>query len=414
MMLAAAPTNPVEPILIAGIPVEFFLFGLTLLGVAVLHKRATTIAFSGLAAIVAFKLLGPGFKSGPGLGGLLDHAAHEWVILANLLGLLVSFALLARQFEDSHVPEALPAVLPDDWTGGLVLLILVFLFSGILDNIAAALIGGTVAKRVFQGRVHIGYVAAIVAASNAGGAGSVLGDTTTTMMWIAGVTPLAVLPAYIAAGAALLVFGIPAARQQHAYQPIQKDAGAHVRIDWMRLLVVAIILLTAIAANVATSRYFPWVADVFPALGFAVSVAIVVTSSIRPAEWSLVPEAAKGAAFLLALVGCASLMPVDRLPLPSWSVTLGLGFVSSIFDNIPLTALAIKQGGFDWALLAFAVGFGGSMLWFGSSAGVAICGLFPEGRSAIAWVKAAWYVPIAYVIGFVVLLLVRGWRPDVG
>jgi Na+/H+ antiporter NhaD/arsenite permease-like protein len=48
------------------------------------------------------------------------------------------------------------------------------------------LIGGAMAHQLFRGNVHIGYLAAIVAASNAGGSWSVLGDTTTTMMWIAG------------------------------------------------------------------------------------------------------------------------------------------------------------------------------------------------------------------------------------
>jgi Na+/H+ antiporter NhaD/arsenite permease-like protein len=76
-----------------------------------------------------------------------------------------------------------------------VLLVLVFVMSRFLDNIAAAMIGGAMAHTVFRARVHIGYLAAIVAASNGGGAGSVVGDTTTTMMWIAGVHPLEVLEA---------------------------------------------------------------------------------------------------------------------------------------------------------------------------------------------------------------------------
>jgi hypothetical protein len=33
-----------------------------------------------------------------------------------------------------------------------------------------------------------------------------------------------------------------------------------------------------------------------------------------------------------------------------------MGFVSAVFDNIPLTALALKQGGYDWGMLAYAVG----------------------------------------------------------
>src|SRR5258705_247611 len=94
--------------------------------------------------------------------------AHEWVTLANLFLLLTGFALLSRHFEESRIPDEMPALLSDDWTGGLALLCLVFVLSSFLDNIAAALIGGTVARHVFKGKVHIGYLAAIVAASNAG------------------------------------------------------------------------------------------------------------------------------------------------------------------------------------------------------------------------------------------------------
>ena len=60
------------------------------------------------------------------------------------------------------------------------------------------------ATALYRGKVHVGFLAAIVAASNAGGSGSVVGDTTTTMMWIAGVRPGQVFEAYVAAGPALL------------------------------------------------------------------------------------------------------------------------------------------------------------------------------------------------------------------
>jgi hypothetical protein len=62
-------------------------------------------------------------------------------------------------------------------------------------------------------------------------------------------------------------------------------------------------------------------------------------------------------------------------------------------------------------MLAYAVGFGGSMIWFGSSAGVAITNIFPEGRSVGAWIKHGWHVAVAYVVGFFVLLTVLGWHP---
>ena len=104
-------------------------------------------------------------------------------------------------------------------------------------------------------------------------------------------------------------------------------------------------------------------------------------------------------------------MPLKALPEPSWQSAFGLGLLSSVFDNIPLTAIALRQGGYDWALLAFAVGFGGSMVWFGSSAGVALTNMYPEGRSVVRWIKSGWFIPVAYVIGFAIMLAIHGWTP---
>ena len=396
---------------LAGVPVDFILFGLTLLGVALFHRHTLAVALTGLAVIALYKLAFTGFRTGPGIAGFAVHMAHEWVILANLLGLLLGFALLSRHFEDSRVPEVLPRFLPDDWKGAFVLLVMVFVLSSFLDNIAAALIGGAMAGVVFRKRVHIGYLAAIVAASNAGGAGSVVGDTTTTMMWIDGVSPLAVLDAYVAASVALVVTGLVAARQQHAYAPIVKDAPAGITVDWPRVGIVAFILVAAIAANVIANLRFPAVLDRFPVIGAAVWVAILVCVPLRKPEWRLLPEAFKGSIFLLALVTCASMMPVEKLPAASWQTAFGLGFVSAVFDNIPLTALALKQGGYDWGMLAYAVGFGGSMIWFGSSAGVAISNAYPEAKSVGRWLVQGWHVALAYVAGFLVMLAIMGWHP---
>ena len=89
-----------------------------------------------------------------------------------------------------------------------------------------------------------------------------------------------------------------------------------------------------------------------------------------------------------------------------------LGFVSAVFDNIPLTALALKQGGYDWDYLAYTVGFGGSMVWFGSSAGVALSNQFPQTKSVALWLRYGWHVPVAYVVGFFAMLILIGWHPD--
>jgi len=392
-----------------GIPLEFWLFGITLAGVAAFHKQALWISIAGLVAITTCKLVAGSFSEGVGLPGLQSHFVHEWVLLANLLLLLLGFAVLANQFELSNAPEAMPGLLPQNWTGGLCLLGLIFLLSIILDNIAGAVVGGVVARHAFREKVGIGFLAAIVAAANAGGAGSVIGDTTTTMIWIAGVSPLEVAPAFIGAAAAFAVFGVAASIQQHRLAPIQPHVGGELDIDWMRLVTVGFMLFALLCTNVFVSGFYPQLEHTLPALGLGLWAAIIGTSFMRKPDWTVLAPAAKGAVFLLALVAAASMMPVETLPTPSWQSVFGIGVIAAVFDNIPLTALALQQGGYDWGLLAYAVGVGGSTLWFGSSAGVALTNLFPEGRSAVRWVKEGWHVSVAYIFGFFVMLAIVGW-----
>jgi len=393
------------------LPIEFLLFAVTLLGVAVLHRHALSIAACGLTAVIALEWLVTGFPPGPGGAGLTAHFAHEWVTLVNLLLLLLGFSLVARQFEESGIPSVLPRYLPDDWKGALALLAIVFVMSGFLDNIAAALIGGAMAHTLFRARVRVGYLAAIVAASNAGGAGSVIGDTTTTMMWIRGIAPGDVLHAYVAAIAAFAVFAFVAARQQQRFSPIVKDPEASASLDWVRIAITFFVLACAVAVNVTVNFKAPELVSRFPFIGVTVTLALLATVPLRRPDWKVLPGALRGSLFLLCLVALASLMPVGSLPEASWKTALALGFVSAGFDNIPLTAMALAQGGYDWGMLAYAVGFGGSMLWFGSSAGVAITGMYPEARSTGRWLREGWLIAVAYFAGFAVLMLTLGWNP---
>jgi hypothetical protein len=110
---------------------------------------------------------------------------------------------------------------------------------------------------------------------------------------------------------AVVVCGIPASIRQHRYSPILKDAHAHTHVDWRHIFIVGLILSFAVVTSVVLNLRFPAFADRFPFIGAA-----------------------------------------------SWPATLGLGFLSAVFDNIPLTALALKQGGYDWGMLAYAAGCG--------------------------------------------------------
>src|ERR1044072_3917070 len=120
--------------MVFGIPIDFILFRLTLLGVALFHHHTLRVALVGLAAISIHKIVFTGFKTGPGLAGFAALLGHEWVILANLFLILVGFALLSRHFEKSHLPEVLPKYLPNDWKGGVLLLVIAWVLSSFLDK----------------------------------------------------------------------------------------------------------------------------------------------------------------------------------------------------------------------------------------------------------------------------------------
>ena len=212
-------------------------------------------------------------------------------------------------------------------------------------------------------------------------------------MWIDGVSPLAVLDAYVAAARrARRVRAFRRRSSSMRYAPIMKDCRAAHRVDWVRLGIVAVDPRRRHRRERVANLHFPAAARPFPGHRRSRSGS---RSSSRPdaaPDWSLLPGRFKGSIFLLALVTCASLMPVEKLPPASWQTAFGLGFVSAVFDNIPLTALALKQGGYDWGMLAYAVGFGGSMIWFGSSAGVAISNMYPEAKSVGQWLTHGWHV----------------------
>ena len=90
------------------IPVEFVLFCLTLLGVALFHHHTLIVGLCGFVAVSAYKITITGFATGTGMSGYGAHLHHESTTLLNLFLLLLGFAILSRHFEKSHVPLLLP------------------------------------------------------------------------------------------------------------------------------------------------------------------------------------------------------------------------------------------------------------------------------------------------------------------
>ena len=229
------------------------------------------------------------------------------------------------------------------------------------------------------------------------------------MLWLSGVSAWDVMRAYVGAIPALLVISIPMVLRQHRFSPFLKKAAFTEGVDTVYLvLVLGTLTLTVVAGGLSSYFSYAGLAD-GPWVGGILWLCLFAAHFIRPADWKPLAQSLKGAIFLLSLVFSSWLMPVSFLPAPSMSSTFFLGLLSSLIDNIPLTALCIKQTGYDWAWLAYAVGFGGSLMWFGSSAGVALVGMFPHIGSFQRWGRETGWVLLAYVAGWGGMASLVGW-----
>ena len=100
------------PPAIGPVRIEFIIFGLILLGVALFHHQTFYVALTGLTVLLIFKLIfDPGFHLGEHLFGTTpfgeqlmnkDLRQGEWGIILNLLGLLLGFSVLSKIFEESR------------------------------------------------------------------------------------------------------------------------------------------------------------------------------------------------------------------------------------------------------------------------------------------------------------------------
>ena len=333
-----------------GISVEMFgkavpvipimMFVSMLLGILFLHDYNVEVALGGLAALMLYNAYTGDAGYTPHMG---EHFVHEAGSLLNLGFMIAGFAVLAKTFEESKLGDAMPRWLPDDWRGGAMLICMVCVMSAFLDNIAACLIGGVVAKEVFKDRkgrtrLTVGYIAALVMASNLGGAPSPIGDTTTIMIVNAGIPSDRVLAGVPGVMVGCLVLAYFAGRQQDAHQRILKDEAKGTTVN-LRIVMAVIVTLIFVIIGTLTIH--------LTSVGVWAGLIVAGAFAFHHIPWreGWAHSTVRSSLFLVALVACASLMP-KFLPAPSWGSTLGLGVMSAFFDNIPLTDLAIRQGGF--------------------------------------------------------------------
>lgn len=346
-----------------------------------------------------------------------QHMAREWLLEGQLSHLVaevagILFFLLAAMtiveivdgFEGfTVITSAVKATsrIKLLWIISLV----TFFLSAVLDNLTTTIVMISLVRKLVADRdTKLFYAGMIVCAANAGGAWTVIGDVTTTMLWIKGlITPLATMQAlFLPSLACLLVplVVLSMVLRGNVERPADQGEEDEVRIaGWQSNLMFTIGVIGLLSIPVfKTYTHLP------PFMGAMLSLSIVwliaevlrwnleepLRSSTHVVEILRRVDTSSVLFFLGILMAVGSLSSAGILTelallldstVGNYTVIAVLiGLLSSVVDNVPLVAAGMQMYDFPpdadfWMLLAYCAGTGGSCLIIGSAAGVAAMGL---------------------------------------
>jgi len=87
-------------------------------------------------------------------------------------------------------------------------------------------------------------------------------------------------------------------------------------------------------------------------------------------------------------------------------VNIGVGFLSAFIDNVPVMSAVLKaspnMGVDQWLLVTMTAGIGGSLISFGSAAGVGVMGKLRGVYTFGSHMKYAWTVLVGYILSLVI------------
>ncbi|MDR0413617.1 MAG: sodium:proton antiporter NhaD [Dysgonamonadaceae bacterium] len=288
--------------------------------------------------------------------------------------------------------------------------ILTFFMSAVLDNLTTSIVMVALLRKLIGDKKDRWFFAGmVILAANAGGAWSPIGDVTTIMLWIGGqisatnVIAATLFPSLVSIIVPLLILSFSV--KGNVTRPALHKTSSH-KIELLKSERYLVLILGVSALLFVP--VFKTITHLPPYLGMlgGLSVLWIVTGLMhkRRSEsdynWLSVNNILRridtsSILFFLgilmavnALQTCGHLgvlsASLDRLPLEEpnkyYLITVIIGFLSSIVDNVPLVAGAMGMYHFPmdhyfWEFLAYAAGTGGSILIIGSAAGVAVMGM---------------------------------------
>jgi Na+/H+ antiporter NhaD/arsenite permease-like protein len=276
-----------------------------------------------------------------------------------------------------------------------------FFVSAVLDNLTTAIIMVTLLRRlVVDSEERVVFAGMVIIAANAGGAWTPIGDVTTTMLWIHGYISSGnimrglFLPSLLSVLVPLIlatVFFIKGTLPRGQVRPEDATAVRGAKR----------VFCLGVGALVSVPILRAWV-GLPPYLGIMLGLSVmwILTDRIHQEHHYLrVPhvlariDISSILFFLGVLLAVAALQTVGVLE--RWAVWMdshlknqdmilgGMGLMSAIIDNVPLTAAtmgmySLEQFPMDakiWTMAAYCLGTGGSILIIGSAAGVVVMGM---------------------------------------
>ncbi|HEX6845652.1 MAG TPA: sodium:proton antiporter NhaD [Chitinophagaceae bacterium] len=312
--------------------------------------------------------------------------------------------------------------------------ILTFFLSAVLDNLTTTIVMVSLLRKLIPShKDRLMFAGLIVISANAGGAWSPIGDVTTTMLWIGNqVTTVNIIIKTIIPS--LVCFFIPALfiswKMKGSFEPLEQQKSLHsTPYERKTVFIIGILCLLFVPIFKTITHLPPYMGIVF-GLGtmwvltemvhsekdeyekglFSVNHALrkIDTPSILFFLGILLAVSALQSTGILASVAGYLDKSIGNISV----ITIIIGFLSAIVDNVPLVAAAQGMYGLDqyptdhffWEFLAYCSGTGGSILIIGSAAGVAAMGME---RVKFGWylINIAWLAVIGYLAGAAVFLL---------
>lgn len=394
-------------------------------------NKAASALLTGVVCWTVYALLG-GEKTFVS-ENLSHHLSEIAAILFFLLGAMVIVELIDAHDGFEIITEKIQSTNKKKlvWIIGFI----TFFLSAALDNLTTAIVMVSLLRKLIPShKERLMFTGLVVIAANAGGAWSPIGDVTTTMLWIGrqvstgNIIIKTILPS-------LVCFIVPAfVISKQMKGNIENSEGKKNKLNSSPFERKAV-FITGVACLLFVP-VFKTITHLAPYMGimFGLGLMWLITEMIHSGK----DESEKGLLsvnhalrkidtpsilfFLGILLAVSALQSTGILSSVSAYlersignisiITIIIGFLSSIVDNVPLVAAAQGMYSLDqyptdhffWEFLAYCAGTGGSILIIGSAAGVATMGME---RIQFGWYlkKVTWLALLGYLAGAAMFLL---------